>query len=79
MPDQRGERSELLMDSILHQHPRLEQDVFQMDAHMWAIHGYIPVDGEVILAEFDQPETARDFLAQLAAAQDRDGMEGFDR
>jgi hypothetical protein len=42
---------------------------------MWAIHGYIPVDGEVILAEFDHRETARAILAQLAEAQDRDGNE----
>ena len=69
-PDHRGERPELVIDSILHQHPRLDQDVFQMDAQMWAIHGFIPVDGEVILAEFDHRETARAVLAQLAAAQD---------
>ena len=74
MPNQRGERPEMLIDSILHHHPRLDHDLFQMDAHMWAIHGYIPVDGEVILAEFDHRETARAVLAQLAAAQDRDGL-----
>jgi hypothetical protein len=66
---------EMLIDSILHQHPRFDHDLFQMDAQMWAIHGYIPVDGEVILAEFDDRETARAVLAQLAAAQDRDGNE----
>ena len=75
MPNIRGEHHEMLIDSILHQHPRLDQDLFQMDAQMWAIHGYIPVDGEVILAEFDHRETARAVLAQLAAAQDRDGNE----
>jgi hypothetical protein len=75
MPDQRGERPETLIDLILHHHPRLDQDLFQMDAQMWAIHGYIPVDGEVILAEFDHRETARAILAQLAEAQDRDGNE----
>ncbi len=73
MPDQGGERPEMMMDSILPLHPRLGQDLFQMDAQMWAIHGYIPVDGEVILAEFDHRETAKAVLAQLAAAQDRDG------
>jgi hypothetical protein len=46
-----------------------------MDAKMWVIHGYIPVDGEVILAEFDQREKARAVLAQLAAAQDHDANE----
>ena len=70
MTDKRGERPEMLIDSILPLHPRLGQDLFQMDAEMWAIHGFIPVDGEVILAEFDHRETATDFLAQLAAAQE---------
>jgi hypothetical protein len=75
MPNQHGERPEMLIDSILHQHPRLDHDPFQMDAQMWAIHGYIPVDGEVILAEFEHREAARAVLTQLAAAQDRDGDE----
>ena len=75
MPNQRGERPEILIDSILHQHPRIDHGLFQMDAQMWVIHGYIPVDGEVILAEFDDRETARAVLAQLASAQDRTGNE----
>jgi hypothetical protein len=70
MPNQRGEHPEMLIDSILSMQPRLGGDLFQMDAQVWAIHGYIPVDGEVILAEFDHRETARAVLAQLAAAQD---------
>jgi hypothetical protein len=37
MPDQRAEAREI--ESILHQHPRLDQDLFEMDARMWAIHG----------------------------------------
>jgi hypothetical protein len=75
MPNQRGEHSEMAIDSILHQHPRFDHDLYQMDSEIWVIHGYIPVDGEVILAEFDQRETARAVLAQLAAAQDHDGNE----
>jgi hypothetical protein len=59
----------MLVDLILHQHPRLDHNVFQMDPGVWAIHGYIPVDGEVILAEFDGRESATTVLAQLAAAQ----------
>jgi hypothetical protein len=66
-----GEHPELLIDAILHQHPRLDRDLFQIDGQLWAILGYIPVDGEVILAEFDHRETGRAVLAQLAAAQDR--------
>jgi hypothetical protein len=70
IPDQIGDHPEMVIDSILHQHPRLDHDVFQMDAQVWAIHGYIPVDGEVILAEYDRRDTAKAVLAQLAAAQD---------
>ncbi len=68
MASQHGDRAEVGFDWILHQHPRLDQDIFQLDTQLWAIHGYIPVDGEVILAEFDRRETARAVLAQLAAA-----------
>jgi hypothetical protein len=79
MHSRRGDRSEVVLDSILLLHPRLGQDVFQMDAELWAIHGYTPVDGQVILAEFDHRETAMAVLAQLAAAQEhsRTGHWGF--
>jgi hypothetical protein len=79
MPSQRNARSEILIDSILQHHPRFDQDLFQIDTHIWAIHGYIPVDGEVILAEFDHLETARAVLAQLAAAQNCDDLNEFSR
>ena len=49
------------MDSILPLHPRLGQDLFEMDAQMWVIQGYIPVGDEVILAEFDHCKTASPF------------------
>jgi hypothetical protein len=70
MDNQHGESPETLINSILPLQPRLGQDLFQMDAEIWAIHGSIPVDGEVILAEFDQRETAATVLAHLAAAQE---------
>ncbi|HSS09812.1 MAG TPA: hypothetical protein VLL25_08015 [Acidimicrobiales bacterium] len=75
MRDERGKRPEMVIDALLRQHPRLAGDLFQIDTQTWAIHGFIPVDGEVILAEFDHPEMARIFLDQLAAAEDRDGSE----
>ena len=70
MRNGRGERPEAVLDSILPLNARLAQAVFQMDTDLWAIHGYVPVDGEVILAEFDHRETATAVLAQLAAAQE---------
>jgi hypothetical protein len=35
---------------------------------IWAIHGVIPVDGDVILAEFDTYDEARSVLGELPAA-----------
>lgn len=64
---------DLLIDRILHQHPRFDRDAFEIGGGVWAITGYIPVDGEVILAEFDDRESARAVLEQLAAAEDRAG------
>jgi hypothetical protein len=46
-------------------------DVFPVDESTWAIHGPIPVDGEVILAEFASKEDAQVALGLLAAAQRR--------
>ena len=72
---ERVEHLSLVVDVLVHQHPRLAGDLFQIDTHTWAIHGFIPVDGEVILAEFDHPDTARTLLEQLAAAQELEGHE----
>ena len=71
MSDQRRQPREALMDTILRIHPRLNQAPFQVDARVWAIHGYIPVDGEVILAEFDDRESASAMLQTLALADAR--------
>ena len=68
MYDDGGERSsyrQVSVEQILALHARVAGDIFEVDAQTWAIHGFIPVDGEVILAEFDHPETARSVLEQL--------------
>jgi len=43
----------------------LDGDIIQVDDHTWAIHGSIPVDGEVIIAEFDRAEQAEEALESL--------------
>jgi hypothetical protein len=40
-------------------------DVAEIVAGRWAIHGHIPVDGEVILAEFGSFEQARAAIDRL--------------
>ena len=58
-----------VVDELLQYHALIAGDIFQVDVRTWAIHGSVPVDGEVILAEFDRPETARSVLARLALVE----------
>jgi hypothetical protein len=40
-------------------------DVLQIGISTWAIHGSIPVDGEVLVARYESLEEASHVLAQL--------------
>lgn len=78
MHDERGEGwlpPEAILDALLHPPAHLAGDILEINPDTWAIHGSIPVDGEVILAEFDRWETAHEALARLAEA-DPSGSEG---
>lgn len=58
-------RPEVVLDALLIQQARIAGDVVEIEEHTWAVHGVIPVDGDVILAEFDRPEDARALLDGL--------------
>lgn len=55
----------LFLEALVEQHARVAGDVYAIDSRTWAIHGTILVDGEVIMAEFDQFEAAKATLEQL--------------
>ena len=48
-----------LLDQLVDQRMRAAGDVPEVSLGVWAIHGSIPVDGEVILAEFSVLDEAR--------------------
>jgi hypothetical protein len=52
-------------------HATVAGDVVRIDAHTWAIHGSIPVDGEVLLAEYEEAADAVEALDRLAPTPDR--------
>jgi hypothetical protein len=54
-----------LLDQLVDQRMRAAGDVLEVSLGVWAIHGSIPVDGEVILAEFSLIDEARSVLDQL--------------
>ena len=60
------------LDELLEEHARIAGDIVVIGAHTFAIHGVIPVDGDVLLAEFDTYDQARLALVTLAAGAPRD-------
>ena len=67
-PDQRV-RPEVVLDA-LDQQARVAGDVIQIEAHTWAIHAVILVDGDVIVAEFDSAQEAHAVLDQLPVPEE---------
>lgn len=51
---------------LVEEHATIAGDILEVGPHTWAIHGSIPVDGEVILAEYDTQNAARQILRELA-------------
>jgi hypothetical protein len=75
MNDERGDQTDpaqRVIHELIDEHVRFDYDVVQIDDQTWAIHGFIAVDGEVILAEFTTQDDARSALEQLSQAEKRD-------
>jgi hypothetical protein len=55
----------MFLEELVEEHATIAGDVVEIDAHTWAIHGSIAVDGDVIMAEYDTEEHARIVLGEL--------------
>jgi hypothetical protein len=53
------------IDELIEENATVAGDVLAIGTHTWAIHGSIPVDGDVLLAEFDELVDAQAALAQI--------------
>lgn len=53
------------LEVLVEESASIAGDVLQVGTHLWAIHGFIPVDGDVLMAEFDSYEQASVTLHQL--------------
>ena len=58
---------EHIVQALIDEHVHVSCKLEPIDEHTWAIHGSIAVDGEVILAEFDNPEDAELALEEIAS------------
>jgi len=59
------------LDELIGNYAEIAGDVFQIDAGTWAIHGTIPVDGAVLVAEYPTEREAIDALARLGPNRSR--------
>ena len=64
--DDQPDRQLLFLQEMAEEHATIAGDVAEIDSHTWAIHGVIPVGGDVILAEFETYDQARTVLDKLA-------------
>ena len=58
----------LFLQRLLEEKVTIAGDIAQLAVGAWAIHGVIPVDGHVIVAEFETYDQARVALDRIAAA-----------
>jgi hypothetical protein len=55
----------LFLQTLVESHANVAGDILQISATAWALHGSIPVDGEVLVAQYGSREAASDALARL--------------
>jgi hypothetical protein len=58
-----------VLEQLIDQRVRVAGDVLEVSLGVWAIHGSIAVDGDVILAEFSVLDEARSVLGELGPNQ----------
>jgi hypothetical protein len=64
-PGKHPERQLEFLRVLLVEHASIGGDVLEIGKDTWAIHGVIPVDGEVLMAEFETCEEANHVLDRL--------------
>jgi hypothetical protein len=61
------DRRLLFLRELVDENARIAGDISEIAANTWASHGAIPVDGDVIMAEYDTYDQARVALDSLSA------------
>ncbi len=63
-PSQPDDQLEVL-EVLVEENASIAGDVLQVGVNLWAVHGFIPVDGDVLMGEFDSYDEAMRTLGQL--------------
>jgi hypothetical protein len=69
-PREQPDRHLEFLHELINDNVTIAGDVTEVGSNRWAIHGVIPVDGGVIVAEFDTYDQARIVLDELSAEAD---------
>ena len=64
--NEQPDRQLSFLRELVAEHATIAGDVFEVGTDTWAIHGSIPVDGDVLLAEYDTQDEAKQALGKLA-------------
>ena len=59
------DRQLVFVEELVQEGASVDGDVLEIDIHTWAIHGFIAVDGDVIMAEYTTESRARRALEEL--------------
>jgi hypothetical protein len=59
----------LFLRQLLEDRATIAADIVEVDSQTWAIHGVIPVGGDVIMAEFETQDEAKAVLGELSAPE----------
>jgi hypothetical protein len=59
------------IEALIDEHVLVDCYLVPIDAQTWAIHGFIAVDGNVIVAEFTDRREAEAAIERLEAAEAR--------
>jgi hypothetical protein len=54
------------IQELLDENVPIAGDITEIDAETWAIHGLIPMDGDVIVAEYHSYSEARGVLDEIS-------------
>jgi hypothetical protein len=63
--DSPSQDQQRILAEFLAEHATVDGDIAEIGTNAWAIHGHIPVDGDVIMAEFGSFEEASAALEGL--------------
>jgi hypothetical protein len=72
VPDRRralSDADQRIVQEIVEEHIQVSCDLVVIDEHTWAIHGSIAVEGEILVAEFEDRDEAESTVEQIVAAE----------